>query len=394
MNYRGYNSEWWTRPRILAALRRFHEEFKCAPSSFDAYAELQIKANIEHAGRITTRGQNNLYPSIASIGKYFKYMNDAWRAIDLEVVDNQIEWTVEEDCFLFEALGILTRDEIADCLPHRTSGAVKARIKHLGWDIYSHWGITTGRAAIYLELGQNVVEKYVKNGTIPFLKGSAYTYINPADLLVIKEVDWSQPLHPELASMIRNALVKRICLLMERRCYRAAEVYKFLPKSEQRGAKSREYSVQQWQNLPPKPLNLSPGAWVRLMENANGVCTFRKGIIKSVHYSPQVKLRTDGTRRKCWIATVEFPKYTSICNPRNPKRIRTCIPLDCLTETDPFILPEREVKSKELLRKRKYSAISAKRLENRRKLVESKVAEKNPQFEFFLTDEAGAAQTV
>lgn len=387
MTYRGYNSEWWTKQRVLAALRRFYEEFKTTPSSFDAYAELQIKANIEHAGRITTRGQNNLYPSIASIGKFFKYMNDAWRAIGVEVVDNQIEWTVDEDCFIFEALGILTRDEIADCLPNRTAGAVKARVKHLGWDIYSHWGITTGKAAIYLELGQNVVEKYVKNGTIPCLKGSAYTYINPADLLVVKEIDWTKPVHPELDQMIRLALVKRMCQLLERNNYRLSEVYKFLPETARKGSRSREYSVSQWQNLPPKDLDVKPGDWVRLTEPTNGICNNRKGIIKSVHYSPQIKQRTDGSRRKCWIATVEFPKYTALCH-LTARRIRTCVPLDRLAKTSPYPVQPREIQSSESLRKRKYSTVSAKRLENRRKLVESRI--ENRQLELFTPDTVGA----
>ena len=361
-----HNSEWWNKRRVLAALGEFYGEFKKLPSSFEEYAEIQQAANFDYAGKISTRGQDNLYPSVASIGKFFKSINDAWREVGFDVTDAFAEWTIEEDLFIYESIGLLTREEIAECLPgKRSATSVKARVNYLQLDIFTRWGITAARAANYLEISSSVLEKYIESGEIPFIQGSAYLYIDPADLLLVREIDWSKPVHSELTEMIKDSLIERMLRIIAGKPLRKYP-YKFGRRSKPRKYLKTETSLSAWNNLPPKPNELKAGDWVTINFPASGVDITRSGIIKSLNYSPQSQTRHDGTKRCCWVGIVEFPRYSRGAADTNPPRVRLSLPLDCLLPAKAVEKPKREIKSPETIRKRKYLPVRRKKAQKRR----------------------------
>jgi hypothetical protein len=80
---------------------------------------------------------------------------------------------------------------------------------------YNRWGITLTAAEQKLHLPASVIKKYLNYGIIPYFKGHKLYYLNPADLLKIEEVDWSQPIDPELDTLIRRSLAQRISKMIK-----------------------------------------------------------------------------------------------------------------------------------------------------------------------------------
>jgi hypothetical protein len=92
---------------------------------------------------------------------------------------------------------------------------------------------------------------------------------------------------------------------------------------------------------PPPPNDLYINDWVKTNRGTLFSVAGRVGIIRAVHYSPQRCNRRDGTKRKCWLARVEFPKMKSF-KVSNETRINYTVPLDCLERAE---APEKTPKA-------------------------------------------------
>ena len=85
-------------------------------------------------------------------------------------------------------------------------------------------------------------------------------YADPADLLVVKEIDWEHP-PEELAEAVRRSLMARLVAILSGRDWRAGRPYQAHPKRTtgrrwERHAKSST----------PKPLDIDAGDWEELRE--------------------------------------------------------------------------------------------------------------------------------
>lgn len=327
---------WWTRERVILGLQRFYKDFGFCPTSAEHYSEKQQFTGIIRNGRVSTRGNDSKYPSFHSIGKFFKSMREAWAAAGFETDKHWEEWSEMEDWFILESVGVLMRCEVAEVL-QRTEPAIKRRLYDLGRiNSKNRWGMSITKAASLMQISGCVVRRYVEHGIIPVFRGHKNYYLNPADLVLIQEFDWSQKnISKELEKAVRLAQIQRICKILKFGAdWRNHEIYKFQKKKAfytGRIKNPRESAL--CKDLPPIPINLQTNDWVTVTSKINQVSPGRFGIVKSIHYSPYCQKRTDGENKACWVATVEFPKIRTITGEKD-RRIRYSLPLDVLRKTD------------------------------------------------------------
>lgn len=196
---------WWTRTRVLEALRRWHARTGTAPTSSEAW-------------QAVTRGGGNgpgrRYPSFPSVLSHFATFRDAWEAAGVPVDNDHRPWSALDDWYLREAAGRVPRVEIARHL-RRTPSAVKSRLIELGWHSYRlhGWSLAGVHRATGLPYAL-LRDGYVARGRIPFERGSKCFYLDPADLTEVAEIDWTRA-DPELVRAVRRALVGRIVTALE-----------------------------------------------------------------------------------------------------------------------------------------------------------------------------------
>ncbi len=200
---------WWTKERVLDGLRRFYRDFKVAPTGMDQYHKLQ---------RFTGTAQNgvgNPYPSFYGVLKYFSNFREAWRAAGVKMNRHESRWLPEEDQFLAEAAGLLSRKELAEALD-RTPNAVHRRLYDLGLHSYRTQGLSLNRAADLAGLSHGTLRSYVRRGVLPSVRGTKCVYVDPADLLLVPAVDWDKA-SPELHDLARRSLMKRLVTVLSRK---------------------------------------------------------------------------------------------------------------------------------------------------------------------------------
>ena len=78
---------------------------------------------------------------------------------------------------------------------------------------------------------KSVIWKYADRGLLPYWRGSHCTYIDPADLLVIKEIDWNNP-PTELAEAVRRSLISRLVKALSGQNWRAGRPYDLHPRAK------------------------------------------------------------------------------------------------------------------------------------------------------------------
>lgn len=201
------NRTWWTRERVVAALRRWHRDHGTAPTSTEEWNELTKGVG----GRAP---QDRPYPSFYGVLRYFRSFREAWTAAGVDVDRIHQEWTALEDWYLREAAGLVPRDEIARDLK-RSPDAVHRRLYDLGIHSYQQQGWTLSRIAAATGLTMHTLRNgYVRRGRLPFAVGTKCYYLDPADLVAIREIDWSA-VTPELEHAVRRALVGRIVATLE-----------------------------------------------------------------------------------------------------------------------------------------------------------------------------------
>lgn len=323
---------YWTRDRIILGLKRFHQDFDFCPTSSEAYAK--------HA-QFRPRGS---YPSFATILDKFPSFRQAWRAAGFVMNHSLEEWSPTEDWFVLETVGILPRDEVANYLG-RTPASVKRRLYDLGpVRANNRWGITVSRAAELMLVPQAIFRTYIKHGKLPVYYGHKLIYLNPADLPVVTEADWSNA-NPYLEDLIRRAIVQRICkILTYGKGWRDREIYKF-DRDETLFTKRIKRRDNMTASHPPEPRtdDLKVGDWVRtIVPMEIDVEMKRVGLLKSIYWSPLPRDRKDGTYRRCWMARVEYPKLHRSPGNRSDKRLAYTIPLGTIkrAERPVIVMPE------------------------------------------------------
>ncbi len=147
-------------------------------------------------------------------------------------------------------------------------------------------------------------------------------------------MDWTQPIDPALDRWIRDALIQRAAKILKFGPeWRKHEVYTFESAGLYQGRIKNERTPAMFvEPVPPQPTDLAAGDWVKLKADIALGVAGRVGVIRYIHYSPQVCARRDGTYRKCWQALVEFPRLRR-SKVSSEDRIRYKIPVDCLELT-------------------------------------------------------------
>src|SRR5262245_13204029 len=103
--HKRYREIWWTKARVIEGMLRFYRDHKFAPTSTEEWHRLA-------KGSGNRSGVGNPYPSFNVVLKYYPSFRQAWTAAGVEVNRDWEPWTSEEDRFIVEGAGILTRDEL------------------------------------------------------------------------------------------------------------------------------------------------------------------------------------------------------------------------------------------------------------------------------------------
>ncbi|HMX29109.1 MAG TPA: hypothetical protein PKC13_26220, partial [Blastocatellia bacterium] len=172
------------------------------------------------------------------------------------------------------------------------------------------------------QVPDHILRKYADRGDLPYLRGSKCIYVDPADLLIIEEIDWEHP-PAELAEAVRHSLMTRLVKILSKQDWRAGRPYQPHPKRTTNRRWSRRVN-----SAMPKPVEIIAGDWVRVRQKVPsrpGV----KGLIGRVHVVYWSGNRQKaGTARKaaeaCWMARVEFKKDAA------GKRLNCTLPLAVL----------------------------------------------------------------
>ena len=346
-NFKARNRKWWTRERVINGLHRFYKDFGFTPTSSADYQKYQQFTGKMIGRTRSDRGYHQKYPSYSSIANYFGSMRQAWHAAGFDVDKSYEEWAEIEDWFVVESCGILPRREVARILK-RTEAAVKRRLYDLGRiTANERWGMSVNRAATLMNIGGTIINRYILHGILPVFRGNKNIYLNPADLVLIAEFDWSAAdVNPELENHVRRALIHRLAKILKygtRR--RNFEIYKTETKKVYLGRVKKTRQSPLLKNTPVPPNDLQAGDWVKTAERCRQIAAGRVGRVKNISFSAHKVRRKDGSRRACWMAFLEFPKLKQRTDAAD--RVHYSLPLDALLKAD---APENEKTEPDLSR--------------------------------------------
>jgi HNH endonuclease len=218
---------WWTRERVLAGLRRFYEATGQAPLASPAYRRLV---------RSRARSSRRLYPSAYAILRHFPTLRAAWEMAGVQLGHRRYApWNPTEEWYVREALGLLPTTTIAADLA-RGEAAVRARARKLGRRVTDAWGWPLLRVVRAMGLTEHALRAYVTRGELPVLKGAKQVYLDPADLVVVTEIDWAHPPAP-LEAAVLGALRRRLLRLLAGR--QAPTAPRVQPGCSRPGSRSR-----------------------------------------------------------------------------------------------------------------------------------------------------------
>jgi hypothetical protein len=292
--YQQYRQPWWTKDRVIEGLRRFYRDFGFAPTSTEVYLEHTTGTG---AGR---QGVGNPYPSSYPVLKYFSSFREAWTAAGVKVNRDWESWTAEEDWFISEGAGVYTRNELAEILD-RTPNAVHRRLYDLGINSRSARGWTFHRAMRVTGIPDYVFRRYADRGELPYFRGTKCIYVDPADLLVVQEIDWANA-PAELAAAVRKSLMSRLVKTLAGKDWRAGRPYQV-----HRTCTTTKYHKRRERVITPKPIEIDQGDLVKVSKDPE--LRNRIGLVHVVYWSEygrqSDKRRAEG-KGSCWVARVEF----------------------------------------------------------------------------------------
>lgn len=320
----GPRRAWWTRARVLAALRAFYRAHGEAPTSTEAWHAL-----VDRSFDRESRGPARAYPSSYAVLRHFPSFRRAWAAAGVGVGRRDEPWSADDDWYLQEAAGIYTRVEIASHLG-RTPDAVHRRLYDLGLHTWRRWGLTPHRVERVAHLPAHVLRRYMDQGELPYFRGSRCLYLDPADLPVVEELDW-RCLPPELEATVRRALRERLVRQLEAHVagtdWRAGSLH--APQPVRRT--DRRWGPRLLRPTP-EPVELEPGVRVRCLRPVPGRpgLTGRAGVVRLVYWSANRTAHnpTRPTTEPAWMARVEFPRLRKHGNDR--PRVTYSLPVDAL----------------------------------------------------------------
>ena len=284
---------WWTLERVTAGLRRFYREHRVAPLSTAAYHGMT---------KGTGMGPRRPFPSAYAVLRHFRTFREAWTAVGVDVDRNHEDYRPEEAWFIREAAGILTREEIAAELK-RTPMAIKTWLRWHGLNTRDIWGWTIHRTERVAQVPAQLIKRYMSRGEIPYLRGTQCIYVDPADLLVVQEIDWRNP-PAELEQAVRRSLIERLVRILRGEDWTAGRPYQAHPVRT---------TDKRWRpcmfKTPPQPEGICTGDRVMCTKSDldRPESRGREGTVLLVYYRRNTN-RTRADREPQWMARVEFPK--------------------------------------------------------------------------------------
>jgi hypothetical protein len=256
--------------------------------------------------------------------RHFETFRQAWAAAGVDVGRRRESWSELEDWYLREGMGLLSRAELARDLD-RTPDAVHRRLYDLGLHSYQRWGWTLHRVERVAQIPRHRLQTYLERGDLPYVRGSKCVYVDPGDLLVVREIDW---LHPpaELEEATLQALRERLIRILAGQDWRIARPFRAQPLTR---------SDRRWRPrlMQPgsKPVEVSAGDRVEVVSPVPGrpYCQGRRGRVHLVYWSVvrTVRNSTRSIAEPQWMARVEFPSQQG--RSRGP-RVTYTLPLACL----------------------------------------------------------------
>lgn len=284
---------YWTRERVVTGLLRFYRERGIAPTGYDQYHQM-----VKGKGQTSARR----YPSSYAVMRHFATFREAWRAVGVAVNRAEEPWTDLDDWYIREAAGLVPRVEIARDL-ERTEGGVKRRMYELGLIASRAQGWTAHRLEREVGIPSHVLRRYMDRGELPYLRTHKYLFFDPADFLVVEEIDWGNP-PAELARAVRRSLVERVVRILSGQDWRVGRPYQAQPIR----TTDRRWRLS-LSKAGPRPNGIGPGDWVRCAESLpdRPLCQGRVGLVHLVYWRRNTN-RSRADSEPCWMARVEFRK--------------------------------------------------------------------------------------
>jgi hypothetical protein len=300
------SSSYWSKERVLNGLRLFYKAYGFAPTSTEAY-----QAIVKNTG--FTYGRT--FPSFYAVLRYFSSFREAWTAIGVDVNRSEEPWTEDEEWYLRQATGILSRAQIAIDLK-RTANAVHRRLYDLGLTARTRWGWTVHRVGAALKIPEHKLTTHIDRGDLPFFRGSWCIYVDPADLIGLPGIDWRRA-SKEIKSAARQSLMERATKILAGIDWRAGRLYRAQALTHKR---YRDRLILR----DPKPNRIRQGNTVQVIANhRQRVRIGRRGLVRMVHFSTDPRKGYGG-----WRARVEFKKEKR--RGSNAKRVIYSLPLVAL----------------------------------------------------------------
>jgi len=308
---------------VIAGLRRFHQDHGLAPTSTEDWHQRTAR----RGGRGGGSGTRRPYQSQYAVLRHFETFRQAWAAAGVDVDRLQESWSELEDWYLREGVGAISRAELARDL-RRTPHAVHRRLYDLGLHSYQRWGWTLHRVERVARVPRHRLQTYLERGDLPFFRGSKCVYVDPADLVVVLEIDWARP-PVELEEAALQAWRTRLVKLLAGHDWRLGRPYRAQPvvRTDRRwGPRLSPHG--------PRPTEVVAGDWVEVASAIPNrpYCLGRRGRVHLVFWS--FNRNQQNPARMCpdpqWMARVEFAsQHGRSLGPR----VTYTLPLACLRKS-------------------------------------------------------------
>lgn len=315
---------WWTKQRVIEGLQRFHRDFGTTPLSTEDFHAL-VKG--------TGLGPRRRYPSFFAVLKFWPTFRQAWEAAGIQVNRAEEAYSPTENWYIREAMGILTRDEIAADLK-RTPDAVHRHIYDMGWTTWDAHGWSINRLERVSGLSAHTFRRYAAWGDLPFFKGTKVVYVDPGDLTVVDELDFDH-LPRELEEAMLVSLRARLVKVLAGLDWRRGRLHTSQPSVTGRYRRGSRHLFA----LKPaeRPNDIQPGQWVEpVVDNPDrpGVLG-RVGLVHLVYpANAKYSYVRSGGAAALWMARVEFKSLRGHHKGRQP-RVTYSLPLETLRRVEP-----------------------------------------------------------
>jgi len=145
--------------------------------------------------------------------RHFPNFRAAWTAAGIQLADARwAPWTAEQDRYVLTQLGVQPTTAIAEALG-RCEAAVRARARKLGLRVGTARGWRPQRAATTDGVSEYVLRTYIRRGGLLAFGGAKHVYLDPADVVVVSEIDWQHPPAELEAAALRSPRRRLIVLL-------------------------------------------------------------------------------------------------------------------------------------------------------------------------------------